>query len=231
MTTAQRDAPFTNNRPETIGKSFDVISQSGLVCGLLHPLIRRFRVAVPEVVRQGAGEQKPLLGNDGHITAQFLEGHLGHIHPVQKQLSGLKRNHASEGASQCGLATAHRTNNGHQLSRFDAETKAVEGVALSALVMHGQLLGLEPTLPWVAVVRRVWAMIWILDRRLASEQFLHPFEADLSGLKGVERESQQCCREDQLLHIEDQSNQATNAQTAGFELPTPDGQQQQKRNG
>ena len=52
----------------------------------------------------------------------------------------------------------------------------------------------------------------ILDRWFALEKFFHAFKTHLTGLKGVERESQQRCGEDQLLHINDQSYQTANAE-------------------
>ena len=51
------------------------------------------------------------------------------------------------------------------------------------------------------------------------------------ALEGVERESQQCRWEDELLHIKDQGHQSSNAQTTGFELAAADGQQQKNREG
>ena len=113
LTTTQGDAAFANDGSETIGEALHVISQAGLLCRQFNLLITGVRVAIAQVVRQGAGEQKALLRNNRHVTAQSLQGRLGDIHGIQEQLSRFQWNHPTEGPSQGGLAAAHGPDNSH----------------------------------------------------------------------------------------------------------------------
>ena len=63
---------------------------------------------------------------------------------------------------------------------------------------------------------------------MALQEFLHPFQAHLPGLERVEGEAQQRRGEDQLLHIDNERNQAPGGQAAVDEPAAAQGQKQQK---
>jgi hypothetical protein len=85
-------------------------------------------------------------------------------------LTGFERNHAPEGPRQGGFAAPHRTNNGHQFSRLDAETEPVQSVLRSTLVPNDQVTGLKASPALVRPTWLSWTWIWwIFDFRLALE--------------------------------------------------------------
>ena len=65
----------------------------------------------------------------------------------------------------------------------------------------------------------------VLDGWFALEKFFHTLKTHLTGLKGVERESQQRRGEDQLLDVNDQSNQSADAERSCFELAATNGEE------
>ena len=72
----------------------------------------------------------------------------------------------------------------------------------------------------IAWIGTSFYFIW-LDRSLRARENLP---------KGVQGESQQRSGKNQLLHVNNQSNQTADAERSGFELPAADGEQQQQRN-
>ncbi|CAI8340428.1 MAG: Uncharacterised protein [Synechococcus sp. MIT S9220] len=71
----------------------------------------------------------------------------------------------------------------------------------------------------------------IVDQGSAREQFLDAFQAHLTGLEGIQRETQQSGGKHQPLHVKDQGDQAADRQGALLELPASKCKQQQQRDG
>ena len=225
---AERDAPFADDGAESIREPFDVIRQSGTFGRLLDPVISCPGFAVTKVVGEGAGEQKSLLGNHGHLASQILQGQAVDVHAIQEQLTVRNGHHPTEGTGQGCFAAAHSTNHGHQFAGFNAEIKAVQGVALGSVVTDAQAASFESSAPRLFNVDRIVA---ITNGRLSLEQLLHPFQTHLAGLERVEREAQQRSGKNQLLHIEDQGDKPAGREAAVAELAAAQGQQQQQGDG
>ena len=150
------------------------------------------------------------------------------IDAVQEKLAIRNRHHAAEGSGQGGLATTHSADHSHQFTGLDAEADAVQGVAFRSFVLDAEPPGFQASLAWLW---RFDGLFRVADQRLAAQQFLHPFQAHLAGLECVEGEAQQGCGKHQLLHVEDQGNQASDREAAFAELAAAQGKQQQQGNG
>ena len=183
----------------------------------------RSRIAVAEVVGQGGGEQIALLGNQGHQLPQGPQLQAGDVDSVDPQLAWIHIHHAADGPGQGGLATAHRAHHGHQLARFHPKTHIHQRRPRRAVVAHRQPPGLDGAAGGLGRGLRHRRR---QDQGLAVEQFLHPLQAHLAGLEGVEGEAEQGGGKHQPLHEQDQRHQVADAEATALELAAAQGQQQ-----
>lgn len=128
--------------------------------------------AVGDVGAHRVVEQDGLLGDDGDLTAQAVQGGLADIHPVKGDPPLAHLVKTRQQVHQGGLAAPAGAHQGQDLAAVHGEVDVVQHLVARGI---GKIHALEPDGPLQA--RQLDGVIAVYDLRLGVEHLVHPVAA------------------------------------------------------